>query len=120
MTELPVIVQQVDDSVTLMLRGNDAPINGSEFTLRELQGLDKAMQTYRGELVNNLGKLEALDENIAAEEATLQNLPQNNENRRTIEDQLKSLHDESSARLEAASASSTALRSQVSRIQEIK
>jgi len=67
-----------------LLSGIDAP-DGSEFTLLELRGLDKAMQTYRGELINNLGKLSELDKNIAAEEAKLKNLPHDNENRRTIE-----------------------------------
>ena len=36
MSELPIIVQQDDDSAALMLRGIDAPIDVSEFTLREL------------------------------------------------------------------------------------
>ena len=66
MAELSIIVQQVDDSVIMMLRGIDAPTDGSEFTLRELRGLDYTMRTYRGDLVNNLGKLKALDENIAS------------------------------------------------------
>ena len=37
-------------------------------TLRELQGLDKALQTTRGELVNNLAKLTELDKDIARNE----------------------------------------------------
>ena len=108
MVELPIIVQPVDDSVTLMLRGIDAPIDGSEFTLRELRGLDNTVRTYRGELLNNLGKLKTLDDNIAAEEARLNNLPLDDEHRPAIENQLKSLHDEHSERLVTASASSTA------------
>ena len=54
MSELPIIVQQVDDSVALMLRGIAAFNESSEFTLRELRGLDNTM---RGEVVNNLGRL---------------------------------------------------------------
>jgi len=69
--ELPVILQQVDDNVTLMFRGIDSPIEGREFMLHELRGFDNTMRTYRGKLMNNLGKLRALDENIAAEEAKL-------------------------------------------------
>jgi len=38
MEELSIIVQQVDDSVALVFRGIDTPINGSEFTLNELRG----------------------------------------------------------------------------------
>ena len=56
MSELPEISREVDSSVVTMLNNIDAPIDGSEFTLRELRGLDKTMQAYRGELVNNLGK----------------------------------------------------------------
>ena len=78
-----------------------------------------SMRTYREELVNNLGKLKSLDENIAAEEARLKDLPQNDvENRGAIENQLKSLRDERVTRLEVTSANSTALRSQINRIKE--
>ena len=85
MEELSIIVQQVDDSVALVFRGIDTPINGSEFTLNELRGLDTAMPTYRGEMVDNLRKLRVLDENIATEEAKLKDLPQDDvENRRAI------------------------------------
>eukprot|EP00061_Rhincodon_typus_P018090 g47113.t1 len=41
-------------------------------TLRKLRGLDKAMQTIRGELTNNLAKLTELDEHIALEKRKLQ------------------------------------------------
>ena len=34
-------------------------------TLRELQGLDKALQNIRGELTNNLAKLNDIDKDIA-------------------------------------------------------
>ena len=39
---------------------------------RELEGLDKALQTTRGELVNNLAKLTELDKDIARNERKLQ------------------------------------------------
>ena len=42
--------------VVSMLNSIKTPIDESEFTLRELRGLCKAKQTYRGELVNNLEK----------------------------------------------------------------
>ena len=40
-------------------------------TLREIRGLDKALQTIRGELTNNLAKLTELDEHIALEKRKL-------------------------------------------------
>ena len=64
--KLPEIVEEVDNSIATLLNGIDAP-DESEFTLRELRGLDKTMQTYRGELVNNLGKFTEIDKNIASE-----------------------------------------------------
>jgi len=64
MTELPEIAREIDNNITTMLSGIDAPIEGSEFTLRELRGLDRTMQTVHGELVNNLGKLSELDKSI--------------------------------------------------------
>ena len=36
-------------------------------TLRELRGLDKALQSIRGELTNNLAKLTDIDKDIAKE-----------------------------------------------------
>ena len=41
-------------------------------TLRELQGLDKALQSIRGELTNNLAKLTDIDKDIAKEKRKLQ------------------------------------------------
>ena len=41
-------------------------------TLRELQGLDKALQSIRGELTNNLVKLTDIDKDIAKEKHKLQ------------------------------------------------
>ena len=41
-------------------------------------GLDKTMQTYRGALVDNLGKLRSIDENIASEETRLKTVTEAN------------------------------------------
>ena len=41
-------------------------------TLRELTGLDKALQSIRGELKNNLAKLTDIDKDIAKENRKLQ------------------------------------------------
>ena len=86
-------------------------------TLRELQGLDKALQTTRGELVNNLGKLTELDKDIARNERKLQET-EDETIKAEITARLKNFYDERSARLEAASANKEALRGQINRIKE--
>lgn len=89
----------------------------SELPLRELQGLDEALQRTRGELVNNLAKLTALDEHIAMEKRKLGEAG-DEFSRRRIASMLRDLQDERSSRLEAASANREALRGQISRVRE--
>ena len=86
-------------------------------TLRELQGLDKALQTTRGELVNNLAKLTELDKDIARNNRKLQET-EDETIKAEITARLKNFYDERSARLEAASANKEALRGQINRIKE--
>ena len=86
-------------------------------TLRELQALDKALQTTRGELVNNLAKLAELDKDIARNERKLQET-EDETIKAEITARLKNFYDERSARLEAASANKEALRGQINRIKE--
>ena len=86
-------------------------------TFRELEGLDKALQTTRGELVNNLAKLTELDKDIARNEHKLQETEDETIKAEIIA-RLKNLYGERSARLEAASANKEALRGQINRIKE--
>ena len=51
-----------DEGIDVILATMNPPLN-----LRELRGLDKVMQTNRGELTNNLAKLSELDKHIALE-----------------------------------------------------
>ena len=85
--------------------------------LRELQGLDKALQSIRGELVNNLAKLTDIDKDIAKEKRKLGET-EDEINKKDIKARLKNLEDEKAARLEAASANKEALRGQINRIKE--
>ena len=90
-------------------------------TLRELQGLDKALQRTHGALTNNLAKLTELDKDIAKQklqEAEANEEATNDTTKRDIWSRLKNLEDERAARLEAASANKEALRSQINRIKE--
>ena len=86
--------------------------------LREIRGLDKALQTIRGELVNNLAKLTELDNHITREQNKLDEPDIGDFERRRIAERIRNLKDERVSRLEAASASREALRSQISRIRE--
>ena len=86
--------------------------------LREIRGLDKALQTIRGELVNNLAKLTELNNHITREQNKLDEPDIGDFERRRIAERIRNLKDERVSRLEAASASREALRSQISRIRE--
>ena len=86
--------------------------------LREIRGLDKALQTIRGELVNNLAKLTELDNHITREQNKLDEPEIGDFERRRIAERIRDLKDERVSRLEAASASREALRSQISRIRD--
>ena len=85
--------------------------------LRELQGLDKALQSIRGELVNNLAKLTDIDKDIAKEKRKLGEA-EDEISKKDIKARLKNLEDEKAARLEAASANKEVLRGQINRIKE--
>ena len=85
---------------------------------REIRALDKALQTIRGELVNNLAKLTELDKHITLEQNKLDEPDIGEFERRRIAERIRKLKDERVPRLEAASASREALRSQISRIRE--
>ena len=86
-------------------------------TLRELQGLDKALQRTRGELINNLSKLTELDKDITRQKQKLQEA-EDETSQRDIRSRIQNLEDERAARLEAASANKEELRGQINRIKE--
>ena len=95
---------------------DDPPLN-----LCEIRGLDRALQTIRRELVNNLAKLSELDDHIALEKRKLDEADARGVDELTrcrIAERLLDLQDERSARLEAASATKDALCSQINRMRE--
>ena len=87
------------------------------YTSRDILGMCRALERSRGEHTNNLAKLSELDEHIAFEEHKLEEAPDETTKDR-IAERLRKLQDERAARLEAASATREALRSQISRIRE--
>ena len=85
--------------------------------MRELVGLNEALQRTRGELVNNLAKLTALDDRVAMEKRKLGEA-RDEFSRRRVAERVRDLQDERASRLEAASANREALRGQISRVRE--
>ena len=96
----------------------ETTFSDASLPLREIRGLDKALQTIRGELMNNLAKLTELDNHITREQNKLDEPDIGDFERRRIAERIRNLKDERVSRLEAASASREALRSQISRIRE--
>ena len=113
MRGLPAVASDAEEALKTTLSG--AP---EQLPLRELRGLNKALQTIRGELVNNLAKLTELDNHITREQNKLDEPDIGEFERRRIAERIRNLKDERVSRLEAASASREALRSQISRIRE--
>ena len=86
-------------------------------TQREFLGICQALETIRGELTNNLAKLSELDKDIASEKSKLEEATDETD-KNIIAERLSKLQNERAARLEAASSTREALRSQISRIRE--
>ena len=88
--------------------------------MRELLGLDRALQCTRGALVDNIARLSQLDNDIALAEEELggEEAANDPEKKRRIQEQLDRLRDERASSLEAAAANRDTLRSQFSRIRE--
>ena len=121
-TEVSDAIQRMETALTdTQIDEVLGTLDDPPLTLREIRGLDKALQTIRGELTNNLAKLTELDDHIALEKRKLDEADAGGVDeliRRRIAERLRDLQDERSAQLEAASASKDALRSQISRIRE--
>ena len=121
-TEASNVINKVETALTdTQIDQVLGTIDDPPFDLRELRGLDKALQTIRGELTNNLAKLTKLDDHIALEKRKLDEADASGVDeliRRRIAERLRDLQVERSARLEAASALKEALRSQINRIRE--
>ena len=87
------------------------------YTSREILGMCKALERSRGEHTNNLAKLSELDKDIAVEESKLEEATDET-TKNIIAEGLRKLQNERGPRLEAASSTREALRSQISRIRE--
>ena len=88
-----------------------------QMTQREFLGICQALKSIRGKLTNNLAKLSELDKDIASEKRKLEEASDET-TKNIIAERLRNLQDLRAARLEAASSTREALRSQISRIRE--
>ena len=113
------VVKSLETSLTDWVH-TDTQTEG--LTLRELQGLDKALQRTRGELTNNLAKLTELDKDITIQNQKLQKAEddgaKDETSKRDIMSRIKNLEDERAARLGAANANKEELRGQINRIKK--
>ena len=109
----PAVADQAIASVQNIL----AVLTSEGYTTRDILGMCKALERSRGELTNNLAKLSELDEHIALEKRKLEETP-NEAAKDEIAKRLRDLQNQRAPRLEAASATREALRSQISRLRE--
>ena len=94
--------------------------------MRELLGLDKALQRIQGELANNVAKLGELDEHVEHENKKLRDAENDSGlseedkeyHKKNIQERLKSLKEERDVRLELASQNKKELQSQYARIRQ--
>ena len=87
------------------------------YTPRDILGMCRALERSRGKHTNNIAKLSELDKDIAFEKRKLEEAT-DEATKDSIAESLRKLQDVRAARLEAASATREALRSQISRIRE--
>ena len=89
----------------------------STLPMRELLGLDKALQRIQGELVNGTSKLTELDEAIKRNERKLQEVETEQQKQR-IKERLERLKEEYDVRLESLTQIKEKLSSQFARIRQ--
>ena len=94
----------------------------TDLDMREMLGLDKALQRVQGELANNLGKLTSIKEHIEREEQKLKDIETDpsfsEEQKHEVEERLERLKEEHSTRLELVSHNKRNLQSQLARIRQ--
>ena len=90
--------------------------------MREFLGIDKALQSIQGELLNNTSKLTEIDKRIKRDTKKLEEVENDptytDEQRQLYRDRLDDLNTEKQARLEILSQNRKDLQTQVARIKE--
>ena len=121
--EADQIIQEIETSLseeTLLKTTTTQEMETStNIAMREIEALDRSLQSIRGEIANNLSKLGQLDEQINKEKQKLVEADDSNLGREVkdrISKRLKDLQEERAVRLEVLSNNREELRTQVSRI----
>ena len=90
--------------------------------MRELLGIDKALQNIQGELLNNTSKLTEINKRIQRDTKKLEEVENDptytDEQRQLYRDRLDDLNTEKQARLEILSQNRKDLQTQVARIKQ--
>ena len=90
--------------------------------MREFLGIDKALQSIQGELLNNTSKLTEIDKRIKRDTKKLEEVENDptytTEQRQLYRDRLDDLNTENQARLEILSQNRKDLQTQVARIRQ--
>ena len=92
----------------------------TDLDMREFLGIDKALQSIQGELLNNTSKLTEINKSIEKDNKKLQEVENNptysDEQRQLYKDRLDDLNAEKQVRLEILSQNRKDLQTQVARI----
>ena len=115
-------LQDLSKTITTVEHEVKEASQNTDLDMREMLGLDKALQRVQGELANNLGKLTLIDEHVEREEQKLKDIKNDpsytNEQKHEIEKRLERLKEEHSTRLELASQNKRELQGQYARIRQ--
>ena len=94
----------------------------TEFYMREFLGIDKALQSIQGELLNNTSKLTEINKRIKKDTKNLEEVENDcaytDEQRQLYRDRLDDLNTEKQARLEILSQNRKDFQTQVARIKQ--
>ena len=94
----------------------------TDFDMREILGIDKALQSIKGELLNNMSKLTEIDKHIERDTIKLKEVEDDptysDEQRQLYRYRLDDLNTEKQARLEILSQNRKHLQTQVARIKQ--
>ena len=97
-------------------------LQNTDLEMREFLGIDKAVQSIQGELLNNTSKLTEIDKHIKRDTKKLEEVENDptytDEQRQLYRDRLDDLNTEKQARLEILSQNRKDLQTQVARIKQ--
>ena len=97
-------------------------LQNTDLEMREFLGIDKAVQSIQGELLNNTSKLTEIDKRIKRDTKKLEEVENDptytDEQRQLYRDRLDDLNTEKQARLEILSQNRKDLQTQVARIRQ--